>query len=263
MFIQKLPAPLWSGGLHFVPLCPKLPGMKVARFYFDASLRELLQHGSVDGEFEYAFQGPQSAKHLIESVGIPHTEIGAIWVAGEPVGAGYLVQDGDVVDVSGYAPGPDTPVEPRFILDGHLGRLKAHMRMLGYDCLFENDYDDAQLLRLALAEERVLLTRDRRLLMHKLLTNGYLVRSLEPLEQLREVVRRYRLLRWIRPFQRCIRCNHLLEPADKAAILDRLEPLTKKYFDEFRMCPACKQIYWKGSHFEKMESMIEALRGEI
>jgi uncharacterized protein len=236
--------------------------MKVARFRFDANLRELLQCKHTEGEFEYAFRGPQSAKHLIESVGIPHTEIGEVRVTSEPVSPAYLVADGDTVDVYGSTPKPEaaTTDEPRFILDGHLGRLNAHLRMLGYDCLYESNYDDDQLLRLALAEERILLTRDRRLLMHKALTHGYLVRSLEPLEQLPEVVRRYGLLRWTRPFQRCIRCNHPLEPVEKEAIMDRLEPLTKMYFDEFRICPECKQIYWKGSHFEKMERVIEGLR---
>jgi uncharacterized protein len=235
--------------------------MKVARFRFDANLRELLPRKHTDGEFEYVFRGPQSAKHLIESIGIPHTEVGEIRVAFEPVRLAYLVEDGDTLDVYGNTPEAVTTDEPRFILDGHLGRLNAHLRMLGYDCLYENDYDDDQLLRLALAEGRILLTRDRRLLMHKALTLGYLVRSLEPLEQLPEVVSRYGLLRWTRPFQRCIRCNHPLELVKKSAVIDRLEPLTKMYFDEFRICPDCKQIYWKGSHFEKMERVIEGLRG--
>ncbi|HTP01784.1 MAG TPA: Mut7-C RNAse domain-containing protein [Anaerolineales bacterium] len=234
--------------------------MKVARFRFDASLRELLQHEHNNGEFDYAFRGPQTAKHLIESAGIPHTEIGSVRAGAAEVGTGYQVSDKDIVDVSAYGPDPETGAEPRFVLDGHLGRLKSHLRMLGYDCLYETSYDDEQLLQLALAEDRVLLTRDRRLLMHKALQRGYLVRSLEPMQQFQEVVRRYSLIRWIRPFQRCIRCNHLLEPVEKQVIIDRLEPLTKLYFDEFHICPACRRIYWKGSHFEKMERMIAALQ---
>ncbi len=235
--------------------------MKIARFRFDNDLRMLLQHAHVGGEFDYTFNGPQSAKHLIESVGIPHTEVGSIWANRQGVSGAYLVQDGDQVDVAGNPPVGGLPAEPRFVIDGHLGRLNAHLRMLGLDCFYENDYDDEDLERIGVAEGRVILTRDRRLLMHKSVVLGYLVRSLDPDEQLQEVVRRYELQQWIRPFQRCIRCNHLLQPVSKAEIVERLEPLTRLYFEEFRICPACGQIYWKGSHFERMQRMIDSLRG--
>lgn len=237
--------------------------MKVARFWFDAGLRGLLQCASVDGEVEYRFNGPQSAKHLIESVGIPHTEVGAVRVGPAAVSTAYLVQHGDAVAVHSAAPGTGYAGEPRFVLDGHLGRLAAHVRMLGLDCLYESSYDDATLARISVDEARILLTRDRRLLMRKCVTHGYLIRSLAPNEQLTEVLRRFALRPWIKPFQRCIRCNHPLEVVDKQTIIDRLEPLTKRYFDDFRVCPACKQIYWKGSHFEKMQALIADLDRSI
>ena len=110
-----------------------------------------------------------------------------------------------------------------------------------------------------LAEARYLLTRDRRLLMRKSLVLGYLVRSLDPQVQLAEVSRRFGLARWAAPFRRCIRCNHLLESVEKSGIMDRLEPLTRVYFNEFRRCPSCKQIYWKGSHYERMQARIADL----
>ncbi len=234
--------------------------MKVARFHFDDDLRGLLQHTHADGEFDYGFNGPQSAKHLIESVGVPHTEIGGVWANGQAVSSAYLVQDGDRVDVAGQAPGSGLLGEPRFVIDGHLGRLSAHLRMLGLDCVYQTDFDDEDLVRIGIAESRIILTRDRHLLMHKSVVLGYLVRSLEPDEQLRGVMRRYRLQKWIRPFQRCIRCNHLLQPISKEEVIDRLEPLTRLYFDEFRICPACGQVYWKGSHFEHMQRMISSLQ---
>jgi hypothetical protein len=233
--------------------------MKVARFRFDSDLRSLLQRPHDDGEFEFRFNGPQSVKHLIESWGIPHTEIGGVRVEAQLVSTAYLVRDGDRVEAYGNAAGVSQPAEPRFVIDGHLGRLNAHLRMLGLDCLYDNAYDDRALLHDSLKEDRLLLTRDRRLLMHKAIQLGYLLRSLEPAEQLREVVQRFGLQRWIRPFQRCIRCNHLLEVVSKQAIIDRLEPLTRLYFEEFRICPACKQIYWKGSHFDRMELLIANL----
>jgi hypothetical protein len=233
--------------------------MKVARFRFDDNLRPLLRRDKAAGEFDYAFNGPQSAKHLIESVDIPHTEFGKLMANGMPVGPSYLVQHGDTMDVFGIVPDPEPPTEPRFVLDGHLGRLNAHLRMLGLDCLYENDTADNSLLRISVNEDRILLTRDRRLLMQKSIKLGYLVRSVEPWQQLREVFDRYGLRTWVRPFQRCIRCNHLLEAVRKEEIQERLEPLTKLYFEEFRICPACKQIYWKGSHFDMMQRLIASL----
>ena len=234
--------------------------MKTARFRFDNDLCSIVRHVHTDGGFDYAFNGPQSAKHLIEAVGVPHTEIGAIQANMQPVGSGYQVQDGDLIDVSGNAPGSGPAPEPRFVIDGHLGRLNSRLRMLGLDCLYEPGYTDEDLVRIGVGDERIVLTRDRRLLMHKTVTLGYLVRSLDPDEQLRDVVERYGLRRWIRPFQRCIRCNHVLEPVSKDEIIDRLEPLTKLYFEEFRICRACGQIYWKGSHFERMQQLIQGLQ---
>jgi uncharacterized protein with PIN domain len=131
--------------------------------------------------------------------------------------------------------------------------------MLGFDCLYRSDYEDEELAETAQREGRILLSRDRRLLMRKAVTYGYCLRSLDSLEQLTEVIQRFELTTHIQPFHRCLRCNHPLEPVAKEAILDRLEPLTRLYFDEFQICPACKQIYWKGSHYEKMEKLIEQL----
>jgi len=143
------------------------------------------------------------------------------------------------------------------VLDGHLGRLASHLRMLGLDCLYNNGYEDDELVHVSVEAGRILLTRDRLLLMHKVISQGYLLRSLNPTEQLYEVVQRYGLVKWVKPFQRCMSCNHLLEPVSKEAVLHRLEPLTKKYFDDFRICPACEQVYWKGSHYERMMELIE------
>ncbi|MGE5073154.1 MAG: Mut7-C RNAse domain-containing protein [Anaerolineae bacterium] len=233
--------------------------MKTARFQFDEDLRALLQRPHEHGGLGYAFNGPQSVKHLVEAAGVPHTEIGSVRANSEGVSTGYLVQDRDSIEVLGNSVGEATDEEPRFVLDGHLGRLNSHLRMLGLDCAYKNDFQDDEILSTGIGEQRIVLTRDRRLLMHRSLSLGYLVRSLDPDEQLAEVVRRYALRCLIRPFQRCIRCNHILEPVSKEQVLDRLEPLTKMYFDEFHICPACGQIYWKGSHYERMLAAIRAI----
>lgn len=232
--------------------------MKTADFHFDEDLAPLLPKSWLNSAGVYCFAGPQSAKHLIEALGIPHTEVGAILVNGAPLGLDYLVRDGDHVEVSGIAVGA-TLDEPRFVIDGHLGRLNSRLRMLGFDCAYRGDYTDNELMESCVHEDRILLTRDHRLLMRKTLSRGYLVRTLEPLAQLEEVTRRFGLRKWICPFRRCIRCNHLLAPIEKQAVIDRLKPLTRLYFDEFRICPSCSQIYWKGSHFKRMQQIIESL----
>jgi uncharacterized protein with PIN domain len=235
--------------------------VKTARFHFAPELRPLLPPEKRGDAVELSFLGPQSLKHLVESLGIPHTEIGEVRVNGESAGMGYILHDGDRIEVQGEAP-EVCQTEPRFVLDGHLGRLAAHLRMLGLDCLYRHDYNDSELAKVSSEEGRVLLTRDRRLLMQKIVRQGYLLRSLNPEEQLREVVRRYQLTQWIKPFRRCLRCNYPLKAIEKQAILDRLEPLTKLYFDEFRICPSCGQIYWKGSHYEKMQKVIERIQNK-
>ena len=231
--------------------------MKVAHFEFAPALQALLHREQRGEQVELRFQGPQSLKHLIESLGIPHTEIGPLRANGREIGLDYIVQNGDWIEVQPVAPGTDETNEPRFVLDGHLGRLASHLRMLGLDCLYNNAYEDEELVHISIAEERILLTRDRLLLMHKVITQGYLLRSLNSTEQLYEVVRRYRLVKWVKPFQRCMKCNHLLESVGKESVLKQLEPLTKKYYGEFKRCPNCGQVYWKGSHYEQMLQLIE------
>ena len=233
--------------------------MKVAHFDIEDKLHWLLPYDKRRDNFDYPFNGPQSVKHLIESVGIPHTEIGEIKANGESIGLDYLVQDGERIGVKAVVPAGEQIAEPRFVLDGHLGRLASYLRMLGLDSLYRNNYDDRELVHIALDESRILLTRDRRLLMHKNITLGQLLQSLEPEEQFQEVIQRYGLKKWIKPFQRCIRCNYPLEPVRKEDVFERLQPLTKLYFEEFHICPACKQIYWKGSHYERMQKIIEEI----
>jgi uncharacterized protein with PIN domain len=233
--------------------------MKTARFQFDDTLRPLLDRSKRSGTFEYSFSGPQSAKHLIESVGIPHTEVGAVQCGSRRVDLDYQVQDGDEIRVQSVAVRPPADEERLFVLDGHLGRLTSSLRMLGFDCLYESGLEDQELAGLAVAEDRFLLTRDRRLLMRKTVTRGYLVRSLDPNVQLVEVTQRFGLAHMFQPFRRCIRCNTLLRPVDKETVLDRLQPLTRRYFETFHICPKCGQVYWKGSHVEKMLQIIDRL----
>jgi uncharacterized protein with PIN domain len=231
--------------------------MSTAYFLFFGRLKDFLLKDQQDRVITVDFRGRQSVKHLAESLGVPHPEIGQVQINGQEGTLSTITQDGDQVKVHPIPNGG--PVEPRFVLDNHLGRLTAYLRMLGFDCLYRNDYDDEELAETSQSEGRILLSRDRRLLMRKSVTYGYCLRALDSLEQLTEVIQRFDLTSRITPFHRCLRCNHPLEPVTKELVIDRLEPLTKLYFDEFQICPACQQIYWKGSHYDKMQKLIEEI----
>jgi uncharacterized protein with PIN domain len=239
--------------------------MRTAYFQIHPDLKIFLpKHFREDKVMQIFTQG-QTTKHLIESLGIPHTEIGLILCHGIPTSFQYQVQNDDVITVlpSQKFPHKTSNDVHRFVIDNHLGRLTAHLRMLGFDSLYHNDYNDEQLAEIASQQKRILLTRDRRLLMRKLVMHGYWVRSKDPMEQTTEVILRYNLINHIQPFSRCIRCNELLISVPKEQIIDHLLPLTKKYFDEFSLCPSCEQIYWKGSHHERMEQMVEHIQSTI
>lgn len=229
--------------------------MSTAIFRFLDRLNDFLPCDLRDEPITVQFRGRQSIKHLAESLGAPHVEIGRVQVNSQEGSVNDITQDGDSVEIhpieNGY------PVEPCFVLDCHLGRLTAHLRMLGFDCLYQNNFDDQTMTDIAVQEGRILLTRDRRLLMRKVIKDGYCLRSLDSFEQLTEVIERFELVASIHPFHRCIRCNHPLEPVEKEKVLERLEPLTNKYFNKFHICPTCEQIYWKGSHFDRMLEIIK------
>ncbi len=131
--------------------------------------------------------------------------------------------------------------------------------MLGIDTLYRNDYEDAELADIAHTEQRVLLTRDRGLLKRTIVTYGFCVRQTEPRAQFVDVVRRYKLSAEAAPWSLCVRCNGLLQPVEKADILNLIEPKTKRYYEDFHRCTECGQIYWRGSHHERMREFLNAV----
>jgi len=238
-----------------------------ARCY--AHLNRFLAYDRRQTDFTIAYDGPRSVKDLIESLGVPHTEVALILVNGEPVDFAYLVQEADrvsvyprfealdITDLPHVIPTP--AAELRFVADVHLGRLAAYLRMLGFDTLYPDDYRDEALARLSSAEDRILLTRDRGLLKRSIVTRGYYVQETDPWRQLAEVFRRFNLRPSAVRFRRCTQCNGLLEPVDKDAIADRLPDNTRQYYDEFRVCQSCGKIYWKGSHYQQMDQFLASL----
>ncbi len=240
------------------------------RFYEE--LNDFLAERLRKVEFSHSLQRRTSIKDLIESFGVPHTEIDIILVNGQSVGFSHIVRDGDRIsvypvfeslDISPLLHLRPKPLRtPRFILDTNLGRLARYLRLLGLDCLYRNDYDDDTVATLASEQSRIVLTRDRALLQRKIITHGYFVRAVHPRQQVKEVLSRLDLFRLVKPFTRCTRCNGMLQPVDKQTIDHRLEPKTRKYFDTFLMCNTCGQIYWQGSHHTRSRRLIEALTSD-
>jgi uncharacterized protein with PIN domain len=231
-----------------------------ATFTFIDELNDFLPHYRRGTSFSLEFAPHQNLKHMLESMGVPHTEFGHLLVDSKPADPDILLWEGAQVTV--YPADYLLEGEARFILDNHLGQLATYLRMLGFDSLYRNDYQDEELAREGVEQGRVLLTRDRRLLMRKVIRLGYCIHQTDPKKQVAEVLKRFRLFERIKPFQRCLKCNTPLQAVPKQKIIDRLEPLTKKYYNEFRICPACNQIYWKGSHFERMLQMIDEMHSQ-
>jgi len=233
-----------------------------AEFRFYEELNDFLPPVQRKRTIEYRFSGHPGIKDPIEVFGVPHTEVELIVVNGRSVGFDYQLQTGDRVavypvfeslDISPELKLRDKPLRnPRFIMDVNLGKLAKRMRMLGFDSLYRNDYRDAEVVDISVNERRTVLTRDRRLLYVKRISHGYWVRAVDPDIQVDEVLQRFDLSSLIQPFTRCLVCNGVLAPVNKADIFDRLEPKTRLYYEVFYQCSDCLHIYWQGSHSDNM-----------
>jgi uncharacterized protein with PIN domain len=240
-----------------------------AEFRFYEELNDFLPPERRKAPFPYSFDGTPSVKDAIEALGVPHTEIDLILVNGLSVGFGHRLSDGDRVAVYPVFESLDiSPVvrlrpeplrEPKFILDGLLGRLAKYLRLLGFDTSYDRTLDDTGIIRIAQQEQRIILTRDRGLLKHGSVTHGYLVRSADTAKQAIEVVRRFDLACRLRPFSRCTVCNGIIEEVAKESVLGRIPPKAAVYYDRFSRCGSCGRIYWRGSHAERMEQTVHRL----
>jgi uncharacterized protein with PIN domain len=244
--------------------------MPRATFRFYQELNDFLPVARKQVAFEVEWRGTPSIKHLLESLGVPHTEVDLILVNDCSVDWAYQPRDGDRVAVYPVFESLDiTPLirlhpqplrEVRFVLDGHLGRLAAYLRMLGFDTWYQNHVDDPVLAQLAHDEHRILLTRDQGLLKRSLVTHGYWVRATAPREQLREVIARFDLARLAQPFTRCLNCNGLLQVAALEEVKDAVPENAARFYTDFWRCAACGKVYWRGSHYQRMARLIEEMQ---
>jgi hypothetical protein len=227
-------------------------------FRFHGELNDFLPPLKRNNEFEHSAGPTDTIKHVVESLGVPHTEIGRIAVNGQTQPLSERITGGEHIDV--YPHAIPVPLEdPRFVVDGHLGRLAAYLRMLGFDTWYDRFADDRLLAAVAAGENRVLLTRDAGLLKRREVAEGYRVRSDDPRRQLQEVSRRFGLTSQFAPFRRCMDCNGLLGSVPKAEIADLLPPHTRETKNEFSRCLHCRKIFWRGSHYARMLDRIQEL----
>lgn len=243
--------------------------IKQASFRFHGALNDFLPARHREKQITYPFNGAPAVKDAIEALGVPHPEVDVILVNNKSCQFDYLLQSKDWVEVhpanhsiawpAGYSIQATLPVYEKFILDVHLGTLAKTLRLLGFDTRYQNNYEDRTIVQLAAAENRIILTRDIGLLKYKKVQLGYWLRSQHHNLQLTEVLTYFKLLNQLNPFTRCLVCNGFLLAVPKQAVLDKLPPKTKIYFQEFYQCQTCERVFWKGSHYERMQEFIQPL----
>jgi len=214
--------------------------------------------------------GPMTVWEVVQSLGIPHPEVGMLVADGHPIGFDHPVRHG--MRLAAYPAfcsldlGESVPLRPplgeevRFALDVHLGRLASRLRLLGFDALYRNDLEDDELARVGAIENRVVLTRDRALLMRRIVVHGRWVRAVRPEDQVVEVVERFALTGSFRPFSRCMRCNGLLRPVPPEAVDGRVPEDVVERTGAFVRCDGCGRIYWEGTHHAALARWVAQMR---
>lgn len=238
--------------------------MSTAFLHFKGELAALAKAA----ERPYAVTRRASIKDVVESLGVPHTEIYGLHADGQPVDFAHILEPGQRIDILPGEPPVDVTAPhplrgalpgPKFVADVNAGRLATYLRLLGIDTVYRNDMTDAEVAGLSCGEQRIVLTRDRGVLRRKIIEWGRLVTANDPVEQARDVVRFFGLAGAATPFTLCVRCNVPLKPVSKAGVLHLLEPRTRKYYEDFHRCPSCGRVYWAGSHHGKMADMARRL----
>ena len=240
-----------------------------AFFRFYGSLNDFLPASKKEKDITYAFKGTPAVKDAIEALVVPHPEVNVILVTTFSVGWDYRIQANETVAVylaGFYEFGKDVsylqaslPKGHTFILDVHLGKLAKALRLLGFNTIYQTNYDDKTIAQQSAAENRIVLTRDIGLLKHKAVQRGYWLRSQHLEEQLTEVLTYFNLSLYLQPFTRCLVCNGSLQAVPKEAVIEKLPPTTKLYFQEFYQCSSCERVFWKGSHYDRMETFVQRL----
>jgi uncharacterized protein with PIN domain len=243
--------------------------MVMATFRFYEELNDFLAPERRKHAFDCPCARAATTKHMIEALGVPHTEVELVLVNGESVGFDRLLQEGDRVAV--YPKFEALDVTPllrvrdrslrvtRFIADVHLGGLAHLLRMCGFDTLYETNFDDSEIAAIAANQGRIVLTRDRELLKRREITHGCYVHMLKSTQQLREIFERLDLVRNMRPFTLCLYCNAPLHVIDKALVQQRIPPAVREHYERFSTCDVCQRVFWEGSHWRRMRALLDEI----
>jgi uncharacterized protein with PIN domain len=238
-----------------------------AEFRFYEELNDFLPAEVRHKAFPVAIDRARSVKDAIESVGVPHTEVDLILVDGASVGFDHVLRGGervavypvferlDIAPLTHLRPRPLR--EPRFVADTHLGKLARHLRLAGFDCLWEKDFRDEEIVAFSVAQKRIVLTRDLGILKRSAVERGHFVRETESGAQLREVFLAFQLGNCLRPFSRCRACNTELHEVPKERVIERLPNEVRQRFDRFTECPQCLRVFWQGTHYERLLRLLK------
>lgn len=237
----------------------------MATFRFYATLNDFLPPARRQREFMCRCAQGATVKHMIEALGVPHTEVELALVNGEPAGLDRRLHEDDRLAV--YPRFESLDVSPlqgvrqpsqamRFVADAHLGGLARLLRMAGFDTLYDNHFQDSEIAAVAVREGRIVLTRDRELLKRREIAHGCYVHALKPPAQLQEIVQRLDLAGHFKPFTLCLNCNAPLYALDPALALPRVPPAERVRHTRFSTCAVCQRIYWEGSHWRRMNSLL-------
>ena len=243
--------------------------MVTATFRFYEELNDFLARPLRRRAFSCACAHAATAKHMIEALGVPHTEVELILVNGESVGFDHPLADGDRVavypkfetfDIRPLLRVRAAPLrEPRFVADAHLGGLAQLLRLAGFDTLYDNNYPDEEIEALAASEHRIVLTRDRELLKRRTITHGCYVRTLKPQAQLREIFERLDLAASARPFRLCLSCNAPLHAIERGEARERVPEGVFERQTRFVTCDVCRRVFWEGSHWRRMRALMDSV----
>lgn len=243
--------------------------MVTATFRFYEELNDFLARPLRRRSFSCACARNATAKHMIEVLGVPHTEVELILVNGESVGFDHPLADGDRVAV--YPKFEALDIRPllrvraaplrelRFVADAHLGGLAQLLRLAGFDTLYDNNFPDDEIEALAASEHRIVLTRDRELLKRRGITHGCYVRTLKPHAQLHEIFERLDLAASARPFRLCLSCNAPLHAIARGEARDRVPEGVFERQARFVTCDVCRRVFWEGSHWRRMRALMDGI----
>lgn len=216
---------------------------------------------------------PTTVKDIVESYGVPHTEVDLILVNGESVSFGYKIADQDRISVYPVFESFDiTPVKhlqakplriPCFFAEKYLWKLTRLLRLLGINVIYDDTLTNKQVIELIVSSKQILLTRSAQQLMHSTISRGYCIRADDPVDQTIEVMKRFDLLGQMLPFSRCMLCNGSVVKIPMQTVESHLDSKTASLYTKYFQCSDCKKIYWKGSHYKQLQRFVDQVKSAL